>query len=70
MAGARMLMVNSQMRAAATSVTGNGGKRSMSGQIALSMVRSPFLNANESQPFPVLLACFEFHPALMGENIG
>ncbi|PVH76378.1 hypothetical protein DL98DRAFT_574418 [Cadophora sp. DSE1049] len=35
---ARMLITNSQRRAAATSsVTGNGGQRSMSGQIALSM---------------------------------
>ncbi|PVH70416.1 hypothetical protein DL98DRAFT_577881 [Cadophora sp. DSE1049] len=36
-AGARMLITNSQMSAAPTSVIGNGGRRSMSGQIALSM---------------------------------
>lgn len=36
---ARMLITNSQRKAAAaSSVTGNGGQRSMSGQIALSMV--------------------------------
>jgi hypothetical protein len=37
-AGARMLVTNSQMSAAPASVTGNGGRRSMSGQVALSMV--------------------------------
>ncbi|KAH6711514.1 hypothetical protein BKA61DRAFT_577962 [Leptodontidium sp. MPI-SDFR-AT-0119] len=41
---ARMLITNSQRKAAAsTSVTGNGGKRSMSGQIALSMAAKSLL---------------------------
>lgn len=46
-----MIIVTNQMKAAATSVTGNGGRRSMSGQIALSMVCHPI----SPPPLPITI---------------